>query len=656
MQWWIYLTLGIVGGVLLGMMIALIVSLVLRSRKNNEEVVELKPKTTEEKPFSLSRRDVLDHIEAMCVDPVRFVIPPDVKEQQAKDFPDYLKCAGIYFGVVFERNDCVCNIAVRLDDKTAKSVGKRHTIEPANYLSSDDWYNLPIDQTYESKREVYKIIDAAYDYIYADIYAKLSVIELEAVRVEQEKIEKELTKNTAEVVPPKKTAEVKLFSLSRYDVLDHIEAMRIDPIRFVIPPDVKEQQAEDFPDYLQCGEICFGVVFERNGCVHNIAVRLDKATAKALRKQHIVDTASYLSGDDWYNLPIDQTYESKREVYRIIDDAYDYIYATKFSVIELEAARAEQERIEKEFIENAAEVERAAAEAERSYLAALEKFKTDNYSDFKITRKEVINDTHALNNPQITIVERPEPHSPVSIKYKDKTYVMMYGTDKGIMMIAKIDDAYADSLSIKNPEVRRAKFPAGANWYYVPINGAFENKESVYAVLNAAYGFVLGKYGTKAEIENSEKLIYKNFARGDEDKEENTYLDLTRREIMDYTGKDDNPDITVIDRPMEPQLPVSLKYKDKTYAMMYGTEVGIFMIIKLDNAYAKELIAMHSGVTKAKFPAGPNWYSVPLSGIFNTKEKAYALLERSLKFVQEYKAKAKATTPRKKKQPPSEDN
>ncbi|MCL2371076.1 MAG: hypothetical protein FWC80_07620 [Firmicutes bacterium] len=457
---------------------------------------------------------------------------------------------------------------------------------------------------------------------------------------------------TVEYVP----AEVVLFSLSRYDVMDHVESMQKDSVRFVVPPVFKEREEEENPDYLLCGERCFAIVFERSDVVHNIAVRLSDEVATLLGEHHTIERASYMSDNekDWYNLTIDQSFKNKKEVYGILNSAYDYVL-TKYGQLDEEEAKAELVNIDKEFASGsaAAELEKAASAAELNYLRALEKFKADYYSDFAITRKEIIEDTRSLGNPDIGIFERAEPQMPASLKHKGKTYAILYGTDRGVMMVVKLSDAYADKLSVKHPQIRRAKFPAGANWYYVPVDGAFESKDAVYAVLNVSYGFVLVKYGSESEVENAEKLIYSNLEESTQDDAEylkkleefraNYSLDITRHQIMEYSGKLDNPNVKVIDRPMEPQLPTSLKFKTRTYAMLYGTESGVIMIMKLDDSYAKDLMKNHQGITKAKFPAGPNWYYVPVDNKFENIQAVYPILTHSLDFVEKYtEAKAKA--------------
>jgi len=431
--------------------------------------------------------------------------------------------------------------------------------------------------------------------------------------------------------------EVKLFLLSRQDVIDYVDAMRNNPERFPLIPNLKERETEKFPDYIRCGEICFSVVFELHDCVHNIAVRLNKETATALGGAHPVERAEYLSGDDWYNLAVDQSYKCKREVFGILNASYDYVFGM-FSPRSEEETKAESVHIEEEYANYAVEIEKAALIAESKYLAALEKFKSEHYTEFYITRREMVADTLALNNTDIKVLERVEPQMPVSLKYKDKTYAILYGTDRGVMMVVKLSDVFADKLAVKHPEIRRAKFPAGANWYYVPVDGAFDSKEAVYTVLNASYGYVLVKYGTEEQIKAAPKLIYTDFSVNKDEKEINNTGGYTRASIIQYIRNLNNPDITIIDRPMEPQLPVSLKLQGKTYGMLYGTENGVIMIIKLSDAYAEELRKKHRNITKAKFPAGSNWFSVPITNIF-TEEQVYATLNNSIEFLTEYKVK-----------------
>lgn len=125
---------------------------------------------------------------------------------------------------------------------------------------------------------------------------------------------------------------------------------------------------------------------------------------------------------------------------------------------------------------------------------------------FFITRHEITEDTRKSGDTDITVTERPyQPQLPASLKYKGKTYAMLYGTDKGVLMIVKIDDGYADELASKYPGVRRASFPNAPNWYYVPVEGgAFKTKEEVYGIIFEARKFLASRLNNDAERQSEQ--------------------------------------------------------------------------------------------------------------------------------------------------------
>jgi len=292
-----------------------------------------------------------------------------------------------------------------------------------------------------------------------------------------------------------------LFTLSRSDVLDHILEMQNDRMRFPIKPVVKEKTDEKSADFLMCGNSCFCMMFDRNDIVFNLILNMSDEMAKASEKRYIIHKVSSLNGDNWYNLTINRAFENKKEVYNILDNCYDYVSDDPQDIKdEVEKVKIELAILQQKLSDNYEVIEKTTAEVERNYKLELEKFKQENYTKFLITRKEIAEDTKALNNVNITVIERDKnPQMPMSLKYKDKTYAMLYGTDIGVIMIVRISEAYANVLSFKHPEICRAKFPKGANWYYIPVDGAFANKDAVYSVLYRAIEFVEEKYTKKIE-------------------------------------------------------------------------------------------------------------------------------------------------------------
>jgi len=295
-------------------------------------------------------------------------------------------------------------------------------------------------------------------------------------------------------------AALNLFTLSRYDIFDHINDMSEYTTRFSIEPKIKEKSEEMLPDYLMCGDRTFALMYDKNDIVLSFILRLSPESAKRNQNYHPISVAPYPSGDDWYAVIIGRSFTGKKEVYRLIEESYDYTVSLFYSkeaeseedlAAQLEQARLEQAQIEREAGEKEKELEQKLLDAEKEYKQALEQYKTTVYTGFSITRKEIGEDTRALGIANLEVIERyKSPQLPASLKYNDETYAMLYASDEGVIMVTQLSDEYAEELGKRHPEIRHAKFPKGPNWYVVPVDGAFENKDSVYRVLDYARAFV----------------------------------------------------------------------------------------------------------------------------------------------------------------------
>jgi len=114
-------------------------------------------------------------------------------------------------------------------------------------------------------------------------------------------------------------------------------------------------------------------------------------------------------------------------------------------------------------------------------------------STTEITRQEIMDRARAMNDTNITVCEKQnDPRCPYTLKWQKKTFIMMYGTDKGVILIARISDEYASQLGNFH-NVTRAKFPRGDNWYVIPVDSTFTTKESVYKIIDTACDFVKAK-------------------------------------------------------------------------------------------------------------------------------------------------------------------
>jgi predicted DNA-binding protein (MmcQ/YjbR family) len=119
---------------------------------------------------------------------------------------------------------------------------------------------------------------------------------------------------------------------------------------------------------------------------------------------------------------------------------------------------------------------------------------------------------------------------------------------------------------------------------------------------------------------------------------------VTRKEIAEATRAMDNPDIKVVERLHQPQLPMSLRVKDKTYAMLHGTDGGVMMTVKISDEYANMLGAKYHGVSKASFPCGLNWYYIPVDNTFS-RDSVFEILYAAAEFTSQKREPA----PRKRK-------
>jgi len=194
----------------------------------------------------------------------------------------------------------------------------------------------------------------------------------------------------------------------------------------------------------------------------------------------------------------------------VLEESYDYtvglFYGAGETVCDREEliAAAEAARVERdEIASNAAEKERELEErlvaAESDYRSMLEQFKLQNYRSFRITRREIGDDIRAMEMPGVEVCERyKSPQLPMSLKLNGKTYAMLHAMDEGVLLTAQLSEEYADELSARHPELCRSKFPKGKYWFTLPIDGAFDGKESVYKVLEYSRAFVEAK--TLADI------------------------------------------------------------------------------------------------------------------------------------------------------------
>jgi predicted DNA-binding protein (MmcQ/YjbR family) len=285
------------------------------------------------------------------------------------------------------------------------------------------------------------------------------------------------------------------FTLSREDVLDYIEDTALNKEKYPISADAKVKAKKHFPDSLLCGEWCFGLMYEKDSVI-KFKLRFDKETAiKLIQEYTSFSPATFPGGEDWYDLIIDASFTSKREVFSVLDKAYDYVFKKYYSrgedgcfVTDTAAAKSDLSTIGTEVSERIAEPDHAYDTAVSEREEALAKIKAKYKLTFKMTRKRLL--SYARRSMGGTVHERPKKHLPASLKSGGKTYALVYEKAGEVWMIVRVSDKYAEWLSLRHREVRRARFPKNRNWYVVPIDGSFPNAQMVYRVLKRAKKFV----------------------------------------------------------------------------------------------------------------------------------------------------------------------
>jgi len=108
-----------------------------------------------------------------------------------------------------------------------------------------------------------------------------------------------------------------------------------------------------------------------------------------------------------------------------------------------------------------------------------------------ITRDEMVERFSRIDDSSLEIVDRfDNPRLPSSFKWRNKTFVNLFGTDKGIILVAKLPEEKAAYIKQAHPSLCPASFPKGKNWYSLLIDDTFKSKEDVMRIIYAGYDFI----------------------------------------------------------------------------------------------------------------------------------------------------------------------
>ena len=217
--------------------------------------------------------------------------------------------------------------------------------------------------------------------------------------------------------------------------------------------------------------------------------------------------------------------------------------------------------------------------------------------------------------------------------------------------------------------LKRATY-MGDDWYNLIIDNTFTGKREIYDILDLCYIHTAKNYrkdnkgkqdeqakaeadaearAFQAELEKksldnmgeivaaaeaAEKKYRDELAAAMAELESGKYVKfmLTRKEIAENAKETGGRAVTVVER-ADSQLPMSLKYGAKTFAMLYGTDAGIVMVVRIPAEYADEFVKEHPAIRPAKFPR--KWYQIPIDGTFKDKESVFRVLAYAANYVKE---------------------
>ncbi|MCL2822113.1 MAG: hypothetical protein FWD86_02815 [Firmicutes bacterium] len=451
---------------------------------NDTPSPQVAPKQSQIKNFfTLSRQDVFSFIGEMATKPDRFCVPPTTKERSEHGLPDCLMCGDRIFALMFDKEDIAFALCLRLPADIALSLKETYTIDKPPLLLIDEWIYLAIDRRLLSKKQVYDLLVLSYDYTarsYYDFYLKADG---EGV------LANVLCESTA-----KNLAKISNYTLSDTSTDDLIETSA-DTSTENLTENSTENLTENLNNALARQEQIHLQSQQEKSKLEITQARLE-ALVNALAEQGLTDPQAQQEKFQLKIAQADTAQAQPKTIHKPMTEQELADHQAFQEKLQLKIAQAKADGLaEQEFIDSLSyqsklDLKILLAKAEDDYKLSLAKLKSQYTSDFRIGRKEICQDYQALNLPNFEVVTRfKTPQLPASIKFFDETIVMLYATDDGVLMIVQIDSEFADELSKFHPEVRRAKFPKGAFWYAVPLDGAFEDKEAVYKIIDRAKEF-----------------------------------------------------------------------------------------------------------------------------------------------------------------------
>lgn len=305
--------------------------------------------------FTLSRQDVIDFItdmrESLSMDEAKPVLPSVVFKKR-KHFCDSMHCGEWCFGLMYEKEN-VIKFTLRLGEKQAGEISANHTaFRTALFPKGENWYDLIVDQSFSSKAEVYKILEASFAFVLGLYYRK----ELERYLTDTAAARAD-TLRIARGVPAASETADPLYETAIAEYRVALEKFRLkNKLNFNMTRkrivywarrnlsecgEILERSRRDMPASLNlCGKtyaLIYEKIYRESGSPDpklyvSATVRISDPYAQWLALRHPgVRRAHFPKNRNWYVVPIDASFKNAQMVYRVLKHARNFVCKTKAS-------------------------------------------------------------------------------------------------------------------------------------------------------------------------------------------------------------------------------------------------------------------------------------------------------------------------------------
>ena len=152
--------IAIVGGsvgiiVFIVCMVLIVMMLATQGRAN---ILAMLQSQVKEPAFSITRKEIVDYVQSKDPENISAKIPEGPQHLYS------LKWKKATFAMLHGTDKGVLMI-VLLNEQTQQELGKKHNVQRAKFPRGENWYTIPIDNTFTTKEQVFAIIQLAIDFV-----------------------------------------------------------------------------------------------------------------------------------------------------------------------------------------------------------------------------------------------------------------------------------------------------------------------------------------------------------------------------------------------------------------------------------------------------------------------------------------------------------